>query len=295
MKAQNKLILTTTVALVASALALTSATFAWIKYSRSVTNMVALSTGDSEVTIEAHIYERRYGETQSTSEVAYYVDQTERLNVTQSSLTNGQVNVDFSSALATDYLLTRAYYHENAYYVPGLPTYYIELRFIQPDRYGYVTANMQYVSIPTATASELNFSTSYPFNYRYAAVNNSSSSPMVSAFPSQIPALEAKTLASFFRTSTQRTNGIPLFSLSDLSGSPVTNTTGLANQRFIPRFATQVSGESVFATSLMIELSMDGALFQSFVRANPTLLSYPLRFGIDFNMNISYSNSPIYA
>ncbi len=295
MKAQNKLILTTTIALVASALALTSATFAWIKYSRSVTNMVALSTGDSEVTIEAHIYERRYGETPSTSEVAYYVDQTERLNVTQSSLTNGQVNVDFSSALATDYLLTRAYYHENAYYVPGLPTYYIELRFIQPDRYGYVTANMQYVSIPTATASELNFSTSYPFNYRYAAVNNSSSSPMVSAFPSQIPTLESKTLASFFRTSTQRTNGISLFTLSDLAGSPVTNTTGLANQRFIPKFGTKVAGESVFATSLMIELSMDGALFQSFVRTNPTLLSYPLRFGIDFNMNISYSNSPIYA
>jgi len=295
MKAQNKLILTTTVALVASALALTSATFAWIKYSRSVTNMVALSTGDSEVTIEAHIYEHRYGETPSTSEVAYYVDQTERLNVTQSSLTNGQVNVDFSSALATDYLLTRAYYHENAYYVPGLPTYYIELRFIQPDRYGYVTANMQYVSIPTATSSELNFSTSYPFNYRYVAVDNSTSSPMVSAFPSQIPALEAKTLASFFRTTTQRTNGISLFDASDLAGSPVTNTTGLANQSFIPKFGTKVSGESVFATSLMIELSMDGALFQSFVRANPTLLSYPLRFGIDFNMNISYSNSPIYA
>jgi len=295
MKPQSKLIMTTTIALVASALALTSATFAWIKYSRSVTNMVALSTGNSEVTIEAHIYEKRYGETPNTSEVAYYVDQTHRLNVTQSSLTNSQVNVDFSNALATDYLLTRAYYNENAYYVPGLPTYYLELRFIQPDRYGYVTANLQYVSIPTATSSELNFSTAYPFNYRYVAVDNSASSPMVSAFPSQLPALEAKTLASFFRTSGQRTSGITLFDASDLSGSPVTNTTGLANQSFIPKFATKVSGNFVFATSLMIELSMDGALFQSFVRANPTLLSYPLRFGIDFNLNISYSNSPIYA
>lgn len=295
MKPQAKLIMTTTITLVASALALTSATFAWMKYNRSVTNMVALSTGNSEILIEAHIYERHYGSTPSTSEVAYYVDQTELLNVTQSTSTNGQVNVDFSSALATDYLLTQAYYHENAYYVPGLPTYYIELRFIQPDRYGYVAANMQFISIPTATSSELNFSTSYPFNYRYVAVDNNASSPMVSAFPSQLPALEAKTLSSFFRTTTQRTSGISLFDASDLAGSPVINTTGLANQCFIPKFSTQVSGASVFATSLMIELSMDGSLFQTFVRQNASISSLPLRFGIDFNMNLFYSNSPIYA
>jgi hypothetical protein len=295
MEAKRKLITASVISLLASAVALTSATFAWIKFKRSVTNMVTLSSGDTEAIVEAHVYERRYGASTTPVEVAYYEDTTNKLNVSQSSVSSGQVNVDFSSAFATDYSLSTAYYNENAAYVPALPAYYLELRILKPERYGYVGVNMQYVSVPTINSGELNFSTSYPFNYRYLAVSNSTTTPMVSAIPSQMTALEAKTLSSFFRTSTQRTSGIELFDTTDLTGAPISSTSGLAKQRYVPGFNTKVSGETVFATSVIIEISMDGALFQSFLRANPTVITNSIRFGIDFNVNVNYSNSPIWA
>ncbi len=295
MEAKKKLFMTSIISLLASAVAITSATFAWIKYNRSITNMVTLSSGNSEATIEAFVYERRYNATTTPAEVAYYAGPSETLNVSQSSSSNGQVTVDFSSAFATDYALSTAVPGDVGAYALALPAYYLELRVIKPELYGYLTMGLQYVSIPTATTSELNFSTSYPFNFRYLAVDNVALSPMVSAIPSQISALESKTLASFFRTSGQRTSGISLFDLTDMQGSPVTNYTGLASQCFIPGFATQVNNENVFATSILLEISVDPALFQSFLRANPTILTYPLRFGIDFNVNIQFSNAPIYA
>lgn len=295
MEAKKKLFMTSIISLLASAVAITSATFAWIKFNRSVTNMVTLNSGDTEAILEAHIYERRYGVSGSPIEVAYYEDETTRLNVSQSNLSSGQINVDFSNTFASDYSLSAPYYNENSIYAPALPAFYIELRILKPESYGYVGINLQYVSLPTLLGGELNFSGSYPFNYRYLAVPNSTNSPMVSAIPSMIPTLEAKSLSSFFRTSGQRTSGIEFFDTSDLAGAPISSTVGLAKQRYIPGFSTKINGEVVFATSIIIEISMDGALFQSFLRSNPTVLTSSIRYGIDFNVNVNYSNSPIWA
>ncbi len=295
MQAKRKLFITSIISFIASAVALTSFTFAWFKFGFSVHNMMELSSGDSEAVIETHIYERRFGALETTPEVAYYVDQTNTLNVTQSSQNNGAVNVDFSNLMAADYDLMTAYLNENALNALALPAYYLELRVIKPESYGYIGIDMDYVSIPTVLVGEMDLSSVYPFNYRYVAIDNVSSTPMVSAIPDHLSTLEAKTLSPFFRTSQQRTDGVAIFDATDLEGAPLTSTLGLAPQCFVAGFDTLVSGNPVFATSILIEISLDPVMLLSYLNQHPNLDNSTLRFGLDFNVNVQYSNAPIWA
>ena len=295
MKEKQKLLLTTTICLVASAVALTSFTFAWFVQDKALNNIVTLNSGDSEARIEAHVYERRFPTSSGLAEQAYFVDSTTVLNVVQYSDTTGNIAVRFSSAVLLNYDLLSAYMNENALNAKYMPSYYVELRVIKPSSYGFMSLKMLYLSIPTALSTELNLSSVYPFGYRYLTVNNSETAPKVSALPTEINNLEAKTGALFFNSSTQRSNGITLFDASDLTGAPISSTTGLATQRYVPGFPTKISGKNVYATSVMIQIYLDPLTLVKYIREHTTVMNTSLRFGIDFSINAQYSNSPIPA
>ncbi|MCX5775407.1 MAG: hypothetical protein NTV44_03480 [Firmicutes bacterium] len=295
MKQKQKLLLSTIICLVASAVALTSFTFAWFTQDHAMNNVITLTSGDTEAKVEAHIYERLFPTSGGTSERAYFVDSTSSLNMTQYANTSGNINVRFSSDLMLDYDLLNAYANENAVSAITLPSFYVELRVIKPSSYGYMGLKMVFQSVPSALSTELDLSSVYPFAYRSLAVNNSLTTPLVSALPTQISALEAKTSALFFNTPSARAGGITLFDASDLAGAPITSTTGLAPQRYIPGFAPKVNGSHVFATSVMLQIYLEPLALFKFIREHTNVMNTSMRLGIEFTINAQYSNNPIQA
>lgn len=292
-KEKQKLLLTTAICLVASAVALTSFTFAWFIQDKALDNIVTLHSGDSEASIEAHVYERRFPTAGGLAQTAYFVDASTVLNVVQYSDTTGNIYVHFSSNLMLDYDLLNAYSNENALGVKTLPSYFVELRVMKASSYGFLGLKLLYQSIPTALSSELNLSSVYPFGYRYMSYENTVAAPKTSAIPTQYTALEAKTGALFFNTSASRTNGITLFDASDLEGAPIGSTTGLAPQRYIEGFAEKVSGENVFATSVMLQIYLEPLALVKYIREHTTVMNTSMRLGIEFGVSAQYSNNPI--
>lgn len=295
MNEKRKLFLTSIFALIASTLALTSFTFAWMKQDQALANVLTLTSGDSEAKIEAHVYERRYATNGSTPvEVAYYVDDTNYVNAVRST-TGGVISVAFAKTALTNYDLTTAYNDEYTVNAKALPSYYVELRVLKQNLSGYLAANMTFGYIPTAAVGELDFSSVYPFDYRYIRVANSETTPMISAIPSQISTLESTASSRFFNTSAIRTSGITLFDASDLIGSPILGQSGYINQCFIEGFSTQVDNNSVFAKSILLEFYIDPAILAAYIRSNLASTNSNLSYGIDFKINVQYSNNPIKA
>lgn len=295
MREKQKLLLTTVICLVVSAVALTSFTFAWFIQDKALNNIITLNSGDSEATIETHVYERRFPTSGGFAQPGYFVDASTVLNVVQYSDTNGNVYVRFSNAMLLDYDLLNAYANENALDATKMPAYYVELRVLKTSSYGFMGAKILYQSIPTALSTELDLSSTYPFAYRYLSCNNSVTSPVVSALPAQINTLEAKTGALFFNSAASRSSGITLFDASDLAGAPIGSTTGLAPQRYIEGFATKVSGDNVFATSVLLQVYLEPLVLTKYIREHTTVMNTSLRLGIDFAINVQYSNNPILA
>ena len=276
-----------------------SFSFAWFNHSKTWSNIITFNAGESVARLEAYVYKQNPTNANAPIEVGYYKDETVKLNATldENSMTAGSIKVDFSTDIFTDLGLLETYLDEHSLNYLAFPAYYFEIRIIKENFYAYLTTKLSYVSIPTATSSELDYSSNYPFDFKFLKVVNSSSAPLVSAIPSQLSNLTAQPKVDFFSTAAMRTDGITLFTLADLDGAPIDQgTPGLAPQTYIEGFPYyDVNDNPIFSQSLLMELRLDPIEFLSYLRTTPAAHNQVLRFGINFTIDIVYSNDPIFV
>lgn len=299
MKAKRRLIVVTTLSLVASVAGILSFSFAWFNHSKTWTNIITFNAGESVARLEAYVYRQNPANANAPIEVAYYKDETVKLNAAldQNSSTAGSFKIDFSDSIFADLDLLSTYNDEHSLNYLAFPAYYFEIRIIKENFYAYLTTKLSYVSVPTAGAGELDYSTTYPFDFKYLKVVNDSTNKYISAIPSQLSNLTARPKTDFFSTSLQRTNGITLFTLDDLDGAPIdTATPGLAPQTYIEGFPYyDVNDNGIFSQSLLMELRLDALEFVNYLRTTPAAHNQVIRFGINFTIDVVYSNDPIFV
>lgn len=299
MKTKRRLIFVTTLSLIASVAGIMSFSFAWFNHSKTWTNIITFNAGESVARLEAYVYRQNPTDANAPIEVGYYKDESVKLNATldENSTTAGSFKIDFSDSIFADLDLLTTYQDEHALNYLAFPAYYFEVRIIKENFYAYLTTKLSYVSIPTAGANELDYSSNYPFDFKFLKVINDSTNQYVSSIPSQLANLTAQNKTDFFSTASMRTNGITLLTLEDLDGAPIDQETpGLAPQTYIEGFPYyDVDDQPIFSQSLLMELRLDPIEFINYLRTTPAAHNQVLRFGINFTIDIVYSNDPIFV
>lgn len=299
MTVKRRLIYVTTLSLVASIAGILSFSFAWFNQSKTWSNIITFNAGESVASLQAFVYRQNPNNANAPIEVAYYKDETVKLNATldTNSSTAGSFEIDFSDSIFTDLNFLSTYFDEHSLNYLAFPAYYFEIRIIKENFYAYLTTKLSYVSIPTAISGELDYSTTYPFDFKSVKVVNNTTDLLTSAIPSKLATLTSQPKIDFFSTASMRTDGITLFTLADLDGAPVDQQTpGLAPQTYIEGFPYyDVNDNALFSQSILMELRLDALQFLEYLRTTPAAHNQVIRFGINFTIDVVYSNDPIYT
>ena len=300
MKTKRKLVLLASISLVASVTALTSFSLAWFQHNIHIDNTLSLSSGESVASIEGYLYKQNPANVQTQDLLGFYKNHLPggSLNVTREPDTTdiGAFNISFFESIFADFNLLETYQNEHALNELAFPTYYLELRIIKENFDAYTKMTIEYIDIPTALPSEIDYSSEYPFTYRMLKVDNNATDLFESAIPEFVDDIKQIDPTPFFADSSSRTNGIPVFTFDDLDGAPIDpETPGLAPQLYLLGFpyTSTSTGEILFTKSIVFEFRLDPLMFLTLLRTNSEAKNKSIRFGISFKVDIEYSNDPI--
>ena len=300
MRTKRKLVLLASISLVASVTALTSFSLAWFQHNIQIDNTLSLSSGESVASIEGYLYKQNPANIQTQDLLGFYKNHLPggSLNVTREPDTTdiGAFNISFFESIFADFNLLETYQNEHALNELAFPTYYLELRIIKENFDAYTKMTIEYIDIPTALSSEIDYSSEYPFTYRMLKVDNNATDLFESAIPEFVDDIKQIDPVPFFADSGSRANGIPVFTLDDLDGAPINpETPGLAPQLYLLGFpyTSTSTGEILFSKSIVFEFRLDPLMFLTLLRTNSEAKNKSIRFGISFKVDIEYSNDPI--
>jgi hypothetical protein len=299
----NGRLIANAIVLLTAIIAMGISTFAWFTTKNPGANEIVLTSGDSQVTVDAYAYTPGYTTDTNGDPVAtaYYKNDGTLLNVTSVAGTSGKgsVQVTFSKEALSSFNYNSLYGDELYQKESSYPHLYVELRYTKPANDGFVKATVSDIAYAGAITSSgttyTNITSSLGYEYRTITEQNTSTG---TKYRNGFTATNNDT--NFQATAwTTLNNGAADFSLynntTDVAGYAYGGSYTVENQCYVPGYAYKYDDTNYYySKSTFLEVRVNPLSWLSYFRSNPSANAGLFNFGITFNIGLDFSNQPYY-
>jgi hypothetical protein len=283
------------IVLIFSILTLAVASFAWFTVNSTTVDRVVLNSGDSALTIDAFAYNQNY-DTQSGNPVPNNYSKNNGAILSQ-HVSKGNVGSEgfFGVTFDQSNVLSFSALYEDEFSASenNFPHLFVELRYIKSSLDGFVKANVSDIAFSSSSAlTPDSTGTSLVYQYRYVTKQNLAGQQ---TYSNVLKAAEADTSYQASAWKSLTTTGFSFFkNETDLSGYAYDASLSLEDQCYVPGFAYQYNDGSqntyYYSKATLLEVRIDPLSWVSYYRAHPTAHANQLNFGVNFKINIDFSN-----
>ena len=292
--------------LLLSIITMSIASFAWFTQFQPGTDKVTLTSDENSVLVDAYAYKPGYATDGNGDPVEAAHSDHSSTPLLAATKTNGAGSATYTVTFNSDTLSTFSYgslYGDELYQdEKAFPHVYIELRYVKPLLNGFVKATVANIDYAADIAGYTNITSYLGYEYRTITQQNTSTSKRISGFTAAYADADYPTSPW-----TSITDSTPDFSLydasSDISGYSYGASYVMEKQCFVPSFPYQyATDEYYYSKATFLEFRVNPLSWMDYFKNHTTSNSSSsaayslgaLNFGVSFDLELSFSNTPYY-
>jgi hypothetical protein len=294
--------------LILSILTMTIATFAWFTTVQPGTDKMVLKSDDNSVIVDAYAYKPGYTTNSNGDPVEAAHSDHSATPLLAATRTDGAGSASYTVTFSSEALSTFSYaslYGDELFTNESkFPHLYIEFRYIKPNLNGFVKATVANFAYAQAVTGYTDITSSLQYEYRVVTEQNLATG---TKYKSGFTAAYAD--SNYTATAwTSLSDGADDFSLynntTDISGYSYGASYVMQKQCFVPGYAYMYDSTNYYySKATFLEFRINPISWMNYFRTHTTSTNSSssavyslglLSFGVNFNINLDFSNNPFY-